>query len=154
MNKRDIFFLTFVSVAMFMAIVGCSFVMNVKRGGGRHLMALVVGAHDGALIAVTAASLVVIGSLFLRSRGAVGTQAVISTLLVFVHTASIYMVTSRIESGFEPVDSGVLWGQGAYIVAGALQAIAAVIGWVRYRRMPTDAARPPRRTTKSAGTVG
>lgn len=145
--RRDVFFLTFVSVAIVFAITGCTFVMNVKNGGGRHLMELMDGAYIGGVIAMTAAGLVLLGALFLKTRDAIAAQLMLSALLVLLHLWAIVAVSRRIASGHEPIDGNVLTGRDAYIAAAALQAIAAIVGVLGILRLRRRSTRTPAEAT-------
>jgi hypothetical protein len=134
MTRREILGQVMVFVLTIASITGSVLVLNAKRGGGRHLMPLIDGAYAGGLIAAAAALAFVVAAVVLRSFTVVGTQAVVSVILVLLHAFSLFSIQGRLTGG-EASDGSVGWGQLGYAVAVAVQIVAAVIGFSRMRAL-------------------
>lgn len=132
MTRHEVIGQVAVFVLLIASITGSVLVLNIKRGGGRHLMPLIDGAFPGGLIAAGSALLFVVVAILLASRNAVGMLAVCSVLLIALHLVSLFAVQERLDSG-EPSGERVGWGQLAYGGAVLVQVVAAMIGFVRLR---------------------
>ena len=133
MTRHEVVGQIAVFALMIVSITGSALVLSVKYHGSVDLMPLDDGALPGGAIAAGAAVVFIGLALALRSRTAVGTQVVVSILLVAVHGLSIYAVQTRLDVN-EPSDEFVRWGQGCFLIALVLQIVAALIGFVRFRR--------------------
>ena len=150
MMRNEIFGQLAVFMVMIVSITGSVFVLAVKRGGGRDLMDLVDGAFAGGVIAVCAAVVALVLAAVLRSRTAVAMQGVVSVALALLHLVSMVTVQDRVAAG-EPADGWVEFGGLAYLLAGSLQGVAALVGFARLRRLKDPQVTRRSRNSDRAG---